>query len=128
VNGCATGDPGTGLGETLAIAGAGPGPGGAVTANPNCPDDCPSGLITSTLHWWAAVVNTGLSTIRVLLNELATRSGKLSPAVRSRNVTFAPLANPLPLIVNGCATGDPGTGLGETLAIAGAAAAWSRKS
>ena len=61
-----------------------------------------------------------MSTICVLLKELAIRLGKVCPALRSRRVMLAPLTKLLPLIVKACALSDPVTGLGLTLLMLGA--------
>ena len=44
-----------------------------MTVKVNCPDDWPSGLMTSTVHVAAVVVKFGLMVMAVLLNELCVR-------------------------------------------------------
>jgi hypothetical protein len=68
----------------------------ATTLNGNCPDPPPSGLMTSTDQLCAALVKFTFTVICVVLKITGVRFGKVWPAVRSRNVTFAPLTKLFP--------------------------------
>ena len=72
MNACALLEPVTGLGLTLLIEGANVDV-GALTVKVNWPEDCPSGLMTSTVQVAAVVVKFGLMVIAVLLKELIVR-------------------------------------------------------
>ena len=81
-------------------------------------DVLPSGLMTHTSHVAALIPNTGLMTMRVLVNELDALFGYVDPPI-SRSVMLAPDTKLEPLMVKGCELFDPVAGLGLTLEILG---------